>query len=539
MKLIYDIGDKPALRKTIVFAFQQMIAIMAATLLVPILMTGFDKTGTLKFDPAAALCGAGIGTLVYLFFTKRRSPVFLGSSFTFLGAYAAVIGMNYGYLGVMIGIAFAGLVYVVIALIIKMTGSGWVNKLMPAVIIGPIVALIGLSLSGTATGWMSTNGNNAVTTNTMYVSEQAYTEENGVITLNMSEEAAAIDEEGKLVLSNGAYSIDSTSTNPYSLVTICVGVFTFLAIVFVSIKGTKGMKLIPFIIGIAAGYVLALILTLIGRATDTASLQILSFDAFESAFKPFKFTSILDYPKFTFIKAIQEYGKNAANVKLDGSAIANIAITFVPIGIVELAQHIADHKNLSNIVNRDLITDPGLDKTLLGDGVGSIVGGIFGGAANTTYGESIGCVAITGNASIVSILGAAIGCMVLSFFTPFVAFINSIPKCVMGGACIAMYGFIAVSGLQMLKNVDLGNSKNLFVVAAILVVGIGGLTLEFGSNAITGGSLLSISALATAFIVGVITNLIVNNGKMSSGEDNMVSGHAENMGMVKDPEKKK
>ncbi len=539
MKLIYDIGDKPALRKTIVFAFQQMIAIMAATLLVPILMTGFDQTGTLKFDPAAALCGAGIGTLVYLFFTKRRSPVFLGSSFTFLGAYAAVIGMNYGYLGVMIGIAFAGLVYVVIALIIKMTGSGWVNKLMPAVIIGPIVALIGLSLSGTATGWMSTNGNNAVTTNTMYVSEQAYTEENGVITLNMSEEAAAIDEEGKLVLSNGAYSIKSSTTNPYSLVTICVGVFTFLAIVFVSIKGTKGMKLIPFIIGIAAGYVLALILTLIGRATDTASLQILSFDAFESAFKPFKFTSILDYPKFTFIKAIQEYGKNAANAKLDGSAIANIAITFVPIGIVELAQHIADHKNLSNIVNRDLITDPGLDKTLLGDGVGSIVGGIFGGAANTTYGESIGCVAITGNASIVSILGAAIGCMVLSFFTPFVAFINSIPKCVMGGACIAMYGFIAVSGLQMLKNVDLGNSKNLFVVAAILVVGIGGLTLEFGSNAITGGSFLSISALATAFIVGVITNLIVNNGKMSSGEDNMVSGHAENMGMVKDPEKKK
>ena len=486
MKLIYDIGDKPALRKTIVFAFQQMIAIMAATLLVPILMTGFDQTGTLKFDPAAALCGAGIGTLVYLFFTKRRSPVFLGSSFTFLGAYAAVIGMNYGYLGVMIGIAFAGLVYVVIALIIKMTGSGWVNKLMPAVIIGPIVALIGLSLSGTATGWMSTNGG-----------------------------------------------------SNYSLITIAVGVFTFLAIVFVSIKGTKGMKLIPFIIGIAAGYVLALILTLIGRATDTASLQILSFDAFESAFKPFKFTSILDYPKFTFIKAIQEYGKNAANVKLDGSAIANIAITFVPIGIVELAQHIADHKNLSNIVNRDLITDPGLDKTLLGDGVGSIVGGIFGGAANTTYGESIGCVAITGNASIVSILGAAIGCMVLSFFTPFVAFINSIPKCVMGGACIAMYGFIAVSGLQMLKNVDLGNSKNLFVVAAILVVGIGGMTLEFGSNAITGGSFLSISALATALIVGVITNLIVNNGKMSSGEDNMVSGHAENMGMVKDPEKKK
>ncbi|MBQ6645360.1 MAG: uracil-xanthine permease [Clostridia bacterium] len=545
MKLIYDINDRPALKKTIVFAFQQMIAIMAATLLVPILMSGFDQSGTLNFDPAAALCGAGVGTLVYLFFTKRRSPVFLGSSFTFLGAYAAVIGMNYGYLGVMIGIAFAGLVYVVIALIVKATGSGWVNKLMPAVIIGPIVALIGLSLSGTATGWMQTNGNNPVTTNTLYISEKAYVNDENGLALKVSEgegeEAVAVtsfDEEGNLVLSNDYYTVKSESTNPYSLITIVVGVFTFLAIVFVSIKGTKGMKLIPFIIGIAAGYILALILTLIGKATDTASLQILSFEAFEKAFTPFKFTSILDYPKFTFIKVIQEYGKNAANVKLDGSAIANIAITFVPIGIVELAQHIADHKNLSNIVNRDLITDPGLDKTLLGDGVGSIVGGIFGGAANTTYGESIGCVAITGNASIVSILGAAIGCIVLSFFTPFVAFINSIPKCVMGGACIAMYGFIAVSGLQMLKNVDLGNSKNLFVVAAILVCGIGGLTLEFGSNSITGGSLLSITALATAFIVGVITNLIVNNGKMSSGEDNMVSGHAENMGMVKDPEKK-
>ena len=488
MKLIYDINDRPGLGKTIVFAFQQMIAIMAATLLVPMIMTGYTN-GAIKFDPAAALCGAGIGTLIYLFFTKRRSPVFLGSSFTFLGAYEAVLHANYGYWGVIIGIAFAGLVYVVLALIIKATGSGWVNKLMPAVIIGPIVALIGLSLSGTATGWMSTNG--------------------------------------------GA---------DYSLLYILVGACTFLAIVFASIKGTKGMKLIPFIIGIGAGYLLALILTLIGRATDTAVLKIIDLDTLAATFKPFKFTSILDYPKFTFLRAFEtklvEAGEIAENtygaIKLTGSDIANIALTFIPIGVVELAQHMADHKNLSNIINRDLITDPGLDRTLLGDGVGSIVGGVFGGAANTTYGESIGCVAITGNASIVSILGAAIGCVALSFFTPFVAFINSIPKCVMGGACIAMYGFIAVSGLQMLKNVDLGNSKNLFVVAAILVCGIGGLTLSFGHNDITGGALLTISALATAMIMGIITNLLVNNGKMSSGEDNMVSGHAENMGKVKE-----
>jgi uracil permease len=174
----------------------------------------------------------------------------------------------------------------------------------------------------------------------------------------------------------------------------------------------------------------------------------------------------------------------------------------------------------------------------MGDGLGSIVGAFFGGAANTTYGESIGCVAITGNASIRTIGVAGIGCMLLSFFTPFVALINSIPKCVMGGACIALYGFIAVSGLQMLKKVDLGENKNLFVVSAILVVGIGGLTLEFGHNDITGGSLLTVTALATALIAGIITNLIVNNGKLQEDEGSSISEHVKNMSEVDIPEDK-
>lgn len=483
MKLIYDIGDRPKFSKTLIFAFQQMIAIMAATLLVPILMSTFatgDGKTTLSFDPAAALFGAGIGTLVYILCTKRKSPVFLGSSFTFLGAYASVIGMNYGYWGVLIGIAFAGLVYVVLALIIKLVGSKWVNKLMPAVIIGPIVTLIGLSLSGTATSWMSGNGGES-----------------------------------------------------YSLLTILIGAVTFLTIVLVSVKGSKTLRLIPFVIGVGAGYALALILTLIGIAADVPSLQILSFDAFKQAFVPFGVTSIVDYPKFTILKAITEHPEGV--LPIDGGALGNIAMTFVPIAVVELAQHIADHKNLSSIINRDLITEPGLDKTLIGDGLGSIVGGIFGGAANTTYGESIGCVAITGNASIVSIVTAGIGCMLLSFITPFVAIINSIPKCVMGGACVALYGFIAVSGLQMLKKVDLGNNKNLFVVSAILVTGIGGLALNFGTNAATGGPLLTITSLATALIFGIVTNLVVNGGKMGTGEDesaDALTGAAENMGKV-------
>lgn len=473
MKLIYNVQDKPKLSQTLIFAFQQMIAIMAATLLVPMIMTGYG----LPADPAAALFGAGLGTIVYILFTKRRSPVFLGSSFTFLGAYAATISQNYGYWGVLIGVGFAGLVYVVIALIIKLVGSAWVNKLMPAVIIGPIVTLIGLSLSGTATSWMSTNGGDT-----------------------------------------------------YSFVSILIGLVTFLAIVIASVKGSKTIKMIPFIIGIGVGYLAALVCTLIGKAANIEMLQVLSFQPFIDAFSEFGITSIVDYPKFFLLRALETNGSFAA---IDFAVIGNIALIFVPIGVVELAQHIADHKNLSSIIEKDLITDPGLDRTLLGDGVGSIVGSIFGCCANTTYGESIGCVAITGNASVVTIFTASLGCMVLSFLTPFVALINSIPKCVMGGACIALYGFIAVSGLQMLKKVDLGDSKNLFVVSAILVTGIGGLTFNFGHNPITGGAILSVTSLAVALIVGIVTNLIVNNGKMNADEttDGLTSA-VESMGEV-------
>ena len=461
MKLTYEISDRPQFGQNLVFAFQQMIAIMAATLLVPMLMSSYtlsDGVTTLNFDPAAALFGAGIGTIVYVFCSKRRSPVFLGSSFTFLGAYAAIIGMNYGYWGVILGILLAGLVYVVISIIIRMIGSDWVNYLMPTVIIGPIVTLIGLSLSGTATTWMATNG--------------------------------------------GAN---------YSLLTILIGMVTFLTIVYVSVHGSKALKLIPFIVGVGAGYVLALIITLVGGP------KIIDLSGFQQAFVPFTFSSIFSVPKFTILQALTV--KNELFLPIDAAAIGNIAMTFVPIAVVELAQHIADHKNLGAIVNRDLIKDPGLENTLMGDGLGSIIGGFFGGAANTTYGESIGCVAITGNASVYTIITAAIGCMLLSFFTPFVVIINSIPKCVMGGACVALYGFIAVSGLQMIRKVDLGNNKNLFIVSAILVVGIGGLSLNFGTNPVTGTPILQVTSLATALIAGILTNLLVHGGKMGTGED--------------------
>ena len=463
MKLVYGIKDRPSFGKNLVFAFQQMIAIMAATLLVPIVVTAnAQKAGIdLVCDPAAALFGAGVGTIVYLLITRFRSPVFLGSSFTFIGALTAAATQNYGYWGLIIGVAFAGLVYAVLALIIKLVGSGWIKKLLPHVIIGPILAIIGLSLSGTAGSWMMYNGG-----------------------------------------------------SEYGLWYILVGLVTFIAIVVASTKGGKTIRLIPFIVGIGAGLVFAILITCIGLAANVKSMQIVDFTPIKECFSPIKFESFFDYPKFIFLKAFEQ----GVTKELNGAAIGNLAVLFVPIAVVELAQHISDHENLSNIVEKELLEDPGLHNTLLGDGVGSAVGAFFCGCANTTYGESISCVALSKNASTYTILTTAVMCMVVSFISPFVALINMVPKCVMGGACIAMYGFISVSGLQMLKDVDLGDHRNLYPVAAILVIGIGGVTLDFGKNALTSGALVQITALALAMIVGIIVNYITHSGKNNEAD---------------------
>ena len=439
MKLVYGINDKPPIKKNLVYAFQQLLAIMAATLLVPILV---DSTGTYMSQPAA-LCGAGFGTLFYLFIaTKKKSPVFLGSSFAFISPLAGAV--TFGFLGIFLGAVFAGLVYVIIALIIKKTGSEWVNKLLPPVVIGPTVALIGLSLCGSAVN-----------------------------------------------------NINNTAAGSYNLVAILVGVIAFLITVWASTKGGKGIRMIPFIIGILGAYAVALALTLIGNAANLDALKLVNLSAFDKM-------QIFKVPRFTFLGIFGAYSE-ATNKIGSVADVISILVLFAPVAFVTLAEHIADHKNLSSIIEHDLITDPGLDRTLIGDGVGSIVGSFFGGCPNTTYGESVGCVAITGNASISTIAIAAVYCIILSFFDPFVCFVNSIPSCIVGGVCIALYGFIAVSGLKMLQPVDLNDNRNLFVVAAILVPGIGGLTLNF--------SHITISSIATGLILGVLVNVIFNRRK--------------------------
>ena len=450
MKLVYNIDQRPPFFKNLIFAFQQLLAIMAATLLVPVLVGA-------PLNQAAALCGAGFGTLFYIFMTKKKSPVFLGSSFAFI---SPLIGAaSCGCLGIFLGAVFAGLVYVIIAIIIKFTGSGWVNKLLPPVVIGPTVALIGLSLCGSAVKNIANlNGDTFVF-------------------------ADMIAKYGDSALVS---NVAPTTTN-YSLIFILLGVFAFLMTVWASVKGPKWMRMVPFIVGILSAYAVGLILTLLG-------LKIIDLSAFDNV-------KIFEVPKFVFIGMFKGEGGTIKKF----SDVLNIFMLFAPVAFVTLAEHIADHKNLSSIIERDLITDPGLDKTLVGDGVGSIIGSLFGGCPNTTYGESVGCVAITGNASVSTIVIAAIYCIILSFFGPFTAFVNSIPSCITGGVCIALYGFIAVSGLKMVQNVDLGDNRNLFVVAAILVCGIGGLELRLGP--------VTISAIATALILGIIVNVVFNRRK--------------------------
>jgi len=451
MKLIYKVEDKPQFHQLVIFAFQQLLAIMAATIAVPLII----KNG---MNTAAALLGAGVGTLVYVAFTRKKSPVFLGSSFAFIGsmsaAFAGATTVAAGYVGLIIGAAFAGLVYVVIALFIERIGVNWVNRIMPPVVIGPTVAIIGLSLAANAVGDLQT----------------------------------------------------SSLTGARTQFAVLVGIIALLGVMIASTYGKSHAKMIPFIIGILAGYIVAAILTFIGVQTGYEPMQILNYQPIVDLFaNGISFSTFFKIPDFTFITALE-------GIKdIDLGYIGTIAVAYIPVSFVVFAEHIADHKNISSIIETDLLKDPGLDRTLLGDGVGSMVGAFFGGCPNTTYGESVACVAITKNASVLTIIGAAIECILISFFTPFVTFISTIPACVMGGVCMALYGFIAVSGLKMVQKIDLDHNKNLFVISSILISGIGGLSLSFGK--------ITITSVACALILGIIVNKLLSKEPENTEEN--------------------
>ena len=453
MNLVYGIKDKPKFPQLLVFAIQQLLAIMAATIAVPAIVGN-------GMSASAALFGAGVGTLVYQLFTKCKSPVFLGSSFAFISsmqaAFAGAASMALGYVGLILGAAIAGLVYVIIAVVVKFFGVKWIGKLMPPVVIGPTVALIGLSLAGAAIKDVFSYGPQ--------------------------------DGNGAFIMSGNLW------------VSLICALVTLFVVILCSTYGKKMVKLIPFIIGILAGYAVGLIFTIIGSKTNNPALMIIDLAPFQAlTANGVTLSTFFAVPEFSFLTA-------AAGLKeLNAGYITTIFVAYAPVAFVVFAEHIADHKNLSSIIGADLLEEPGLHATLLGDGVGSMVGAFFGGCPNTTYGESVGCVAITGNASVATITATAVIAILVSFISPFVAFLDSIPGCVMGGVCITLYGFIACSGLKMFQKVDLNQNKNLFVAAVILITGIGGMSMAIGQ--------VTLTTTACALILGIIVNTLLSPAK--------------------------
>ena len=420
-KMTYDVDEMPPIGKSLILALQHVFAMFGATILVPILVN--SAAGETVLTIPVAMVTSGIGTLIYIACTKSKSPVYLGSSFAFITPLAAAY-IKGGISGAMTGIMAVGLIYVIIAIIIKFTGKHWLEKLLPPVIIGPMIMIIGLGLA-----------------------------------------PSAISQIG---LSAGM-SVD--------IKTLIVALVAFLVTALVMTKSKGFLKVIPFLIGIIAGYIVAIIFGLID-------------------FKPVMDAKFFDIPKF--IIPFKDYTPNFVAI-----------ITIAPVALVTLCEHIGDHTSLGNIIGKDLIKDPGLDRTLLGDGIATFVAGILGGPANTTYGENTSVVGMTKVASVKVIGLAAIFAIIIGFLGKFTALISTIPTAVLGGVSLLLYGFIAVNGLKVLiKNqVNFELSKNVVVASSMLVLGLGGAAISI----VSGDLSLTISGMSLASIVGIILNIIIPN----------------------------
>ena len=422
--LILDVNEKPSIGKWIILALQHVFAMFGATILVPILVN--SAAGAEVLTIPVTLVASGIGTLIYILCTKGKSPVYLGSSFAFIAPITAAY-LKGGVSGAMTGIMAVGLIYVIFAIIIKLIGKNWLDKLLPPVVIGPMIMIIGLGLA-----------------------------------------PSAISQIG---LSSGA----ALEWQP-----IVVALVAFLTTAIVAVAAKGFLKVIPFLIGIVAGY-------LAGVAVGIVD------------FTPITEAAIVGVPNFLI--PFVSYTPNFSAI-----------LTIAPIALVTIAEHIGDHTALSAIMNRDLLKDPGLDRTLLGDGIATFVAGAIGGPANTTYGENTSVVGMTKVASVWVIGLAAVIAIVLGFFTKFTALISTIPNAVLGGVSLLLYGFISVNGLKVLiqNQVDFNNTKNVIVASAMLVLGLGGATISI----VSGDLAVTISGMSLAAIVGIILNLCLPTEKV-------------------------
>ena len=426
-KLLLDVNEKPTVAKWIILAIQHVFAMFGATILVPIMVN--TAAGETVLTIPVALVTSGIGTLIYILCTKGRSPVYLGSSFAFIAPLAAAY-VKGGISGAMVGVMAVGLVYVIFATIIHFVGKKWIDKLLPPVVIGPMIMIIGLSLAPNA-----------------------------------------ISQVG---LGTGT-QIDWR----------CIGValITFLTTAIVMVRGKGFLKIIPFLVGIVVGYISAICFGLV----DFAPVLEASFFSMPSFVVPF-----LNYtPNFSAL------------------------LTIVPISLVTIAEHIGDHTALSSIIGKNLLKDPGLDRTLLGDGLATFVAGFLGGPANTTYGENTSVVGMTKVASVWVIGLAAIIAICLGFLGKFTALVSTIPDAVLGGVSLLLYGFISVNGLKVLieNKIDFGKSKNIVVASTMLVLGLGGAAISI----IHGDLSVTISGMSLAAIIGILLNLLLPDEK--EGED--------------------
>lgn len=411
--LILDVSDVPTPGKWIILALQHVAAMFGATILVPILVNSMAGSEVLTIP--VALFTSGCGTIIYIICTKGKSPVYLGSSFAFITPMAVGFA-SAGTGGVLTGIMAVGILYMLVALIIKIVGKSWLEKMLPPIIVGPMIMIIGLGLAPSA------------------VSQMGLTE----------------------------------CVNLKSIIVILV---TFLTTAIVALKGKGFLKLIPFILGILSGYVVSMLFGLVD-------------------FTQIKNASYLSVPKFVL---------PFLSYKINFGAI----ITILPVALVTIAEHIGDHTVLGEIIGKDLIKDPGLDRTLLGDGLATFVAGSLGGPANTTYGENTSVVGMTKVASVKVIMLAAIFAIIISFLGKLTAIFSTIPSIVLGSISLLLYGFISVNGLLVIvKNkLDFSKTRNVIICASMLVLGLGGAVLKIGSLSITGMSL--------AAIVGILLNIFL------------------------------
>ena len=474
-RMLLDVDEFPKRKsQALILAIQHVLAMFVACITVPSIVfqnyVTADGTPLTQVLLAPTIVAAGVGTLFYLAMTKFKAPMFLASSFAYMSPMISAIALGRTEYGVIdgvtvytanlwilpVGMGMVGALYCLVALFIKLFGVNWLNKLLPPIVIGPVIMVIGLSLA-----------------------------------------ASAVDN----------LQGTASSASGYNLMEILCGLLAMVITALAAHYGKGTVSLIPFVIGMAGGYLAAILVTAIGcYGCGDSYFRIVDFSPLIRNFSPVDFASFLDYPRFLFLL-------NGSSVALSWGNVGQAALLFIPVSFVTICEHIGDHKNMSGILGRDLLVDPGLSRTLIGDGVATALSGPLCGAANTTYGENVAVVGLTRIASVKVIVLACLIAIGLGFLSPLMALAMTIPSCVTGGVSMILYGFIAASGIKILINerIDFGKTKNVFVASTILVSGIGGLAFSFSDA--SGAEVVKITSIAVCMLLGIAMNAILKEKK--------------------------